>query len=698
MVLTPGSPPLSAGNQIRLTGGLQNNQIVGSTNAMSNFFRILILVPAIALGGCASTGKPYPVLGLAKMTPERLSMEFEHEREHLNGKAPRIGLALSGGGTKAAIFAHGVLHGLQKSGVLKQVDVMSTVSGGSYAGFWYFTKLMEANRLKFQSDDIFADCLPAWWSRQTNEGGEPTTSLQKVFAEAIESAKTNGEAVCYEPEHLDDTGLDRFRWQAHLLRWPDVFRNRITDVTGSPQGSPLKDGLTTIPIGFLQGPVPHFLGNSIVLDRYEAGIERAWGLNPAPRPTDPGQSFSKSEDDSSIRYTNALGSAKAKAPRMDPERMSWNALKELYRASQSPPLWVMVANAGQKGAKPDMSNLYEMTPFGHGSPRMGWKIETPPVDSLVRGVRASAAFVDKQGAAWSKSVLTRLGLELDRFFAALRWGVPIETTNHVGEPTNLRLSDGGGVDNLGLVSLVRRGLQDIIVVDAGQDHAGDMEDICWAKLALKIDGLSMEFPNLERLADLCARRHPELQPTESAAVVENEVQLAYNVSDWFNPVVRGVIRDDATGQILSRLWLIKAAWNQNAGRRAYNRIANRTSNPQGEDCGYSPGQMSCLLLLYYGHNSKTLISKDDNRFMIFPQPSTPGQTWNSSSYGVLAFRELGKMIGSRLTYEESRGLGVKGDKECLQPVFLLKEKGRPGPGRNEIFNRDDRGPDGQDYC
>ena len=45
-----------------------------------------------------------------------------------------IGLALSGGGIRSATFNLGVLQALEKHGILKQVDYLSTVSGGGYIG------------------------------------------------------------------------------------------------------------------------------------------------------------------------------------------------------------------------------------------------------------------------------------------------------------------------------------------------------------------------------------------------------------------------------------------------------------------------------------------------------------------------------------------------------------------------------------
>lgn len=43
----------------------------------------------------------------------------------------RIGLALSGGGYRAAAYHIGALRALHKLGVLDKVDVISSVSGGS---------------------------------------------------------------------------------------------------------------------------------------------------------------------------------------------------------------------------------------------------------------------------------------------------------------------------------------------------------------------------------------------------------------------------------------------------------------------------------------------------------------------------------------------------------------------------------------
>jgi NTE family protein len=52
----------------------------------------------------------------------------------INGEMKRIGLALSGGGFRAAAFHHGVFRKLESIGLLWKIDLLSCVSGGSIAG------------------------------------------------------------------------------------------------------------------------------------------------------------------------------------------------------------------------------------------------------------------------------------------------------------------------------------------------------------------------------------------------------------------------------------------------------------------------------------------------------------------------------------------------------------------------------------
>ena len=52
----------------------------------------------------------------------------------IDGQEKRIGLALSGGGFRAAAFHLGVMRELHRLGILARLDLISCVSGGSIAG------------------------------------------------------------------------------------------------------------------------------------------------------------------------------------------------------------------------------------------------------------------------------------------------------------------------------------------------------------------------------------------------------------------------------------------------------------------------------------------------------------------------------------------------------------------------------------
>ena len=52
----------------------------------------------------------------------------------INGETKRIGIALSGGGFRAAAFHLGVFRKLETMGILWKVDLLTCVSGGSIAG------------------------------------------------------------------------------------------------------------------------------------------------------------------------------------------------------------------------------------------------------------------------------------------------------------------------------------------------------------------------------------------------------------------------------------------------------------------------------------------------------------------------------------------------------------------------------------
>jgi predicted acylesterase/phospholipase RssA len=71
----------------------------------------------------------------------------------------KVGLALSGGGFRASLFHLGVLARLAEMDVLRGVDVLSTVSGGSIVGAHYYLELQHLLQTKLDRDLARADYI-----------------------------------------------------------------------------------------------------------------------------------------------------------------------------------------------------------------------------------------------------------------------------------------------------------------------------------------------------------------------------------------------------------------------------------------------------------------------------------------------------------------------------------------------------------
>src|SRR5205814_10002046 len=69
-----------------------------------------------------------------------------------------VGLAFSGGGIRSATFGLGVLEYLKSAGLLKQIDYLSTVSGGGYIGAWLSANCKRAAERK-AAGNLAADAI-----------------------------------------------------------------------------------------------------------------------------------------------------------------------------------------------------------------------------------------------------------------------------------------------------------------------------------------------------------------------------------------------------------------------------------------------------------------------------------------------------------------------------------------------------------
>lgn len=101
---------------------------------------------------------------------------------------PTVCLALSGGGMRSAAFSIGVMKGLYDEGILQTVDVISGVSGGTYALSWFYLQQRTRDISPAELFDEQGDSLKAVESEQPFV--EPLV-LSAVLAQGLaESANT----------------------------------------------------------------------------------------------------------------------------------------------------------------------------------------------------------------------------------------------------------------------------------------------------------------------------------------------------------------------------------------------------------------------------------------------------------------------------------------------------------------------------
>jgi predicted acylesterase/phospholipase RssA len=155
------------------------------------------LVLAASLPGCAvtevSTARNEPLALLELRTardpeaPATVGATLTH-----HGK-PFVGLAISGGGSRAAVFSWSVLEKLSELGILQHIDAISSVSGGSLAAATYALnahELHSADDWDAMRNKLGQDLLTPWlgklanplnWGRMLTSDVERTHLMAEVF-------------------------------------------------------------------------------------------------------------------------------------------------------------------------------------------------------------------------------------------------------------------------------------------------------------------------------------------------------------------------------------------------------------------------------------------------------------------------------------------------------------------------------------
>lgn len=583
---------------------------------------------------------------------------------HCTSQRPFLGVALEGGGSKSPPFALGVLAGLADSGLLGKADVIASVSGGSYAAHFYFSRLLDAHERPDGNPSLeraawFADCIPTAYARRFREDVQPTTEDCPAWPSALR--------LCQYAEDLDgrmcsNTGEHaEAPFQSHVRKYQDLVY---------PAGNWRRSGedasdwwFSVLNVGRLLVEhaltlIPHHLAHSVFdwpinfspsREAYRAGIERAFGHNPASWAEAVAAGPNDSEERMRVRKAHTFLTL---AEIYKPENY---AAADKCGASHHcrPPLWI-VGTASSTGRAPlgwlfapprdALRTQFELTPFSIGSGTLGYLKQS--IDMPLRDITgASAAFLDDEEkviATQPSRLLAGAGLhlinadwssELDNYnagdskrliHALTPWPFYMAPLFSGRDSPYIHLSDGGNTDNLALLALLRRGVRNIVVSASTDDRSGEFPSLCQAKNQLELDGTyALLMPELEDFDSVC---NQALTDQESMAWSEERVRqlfctrlglddaspdcharfaqrsatgLGYSLWDWPVPVLQGCVIRSASpdapltceearrgGRFLSKLLVIKPAVN--LGRFAAQTTGSERS-AQVRFCGCNPG-------------------------------------------------------------------------------------------------------------
>jgi hypothetical protein len=564
-----------------------NSKIQAPTNSYRVLFnhpmRVALFLGWVFLSSCATTERPK--LETEKFFSDEKALHKEwvtrKNKETKQASEPQIGLALAGGGTRAAQYAIGVLEGLYRSGVLEHVDVISSVSGGGYAAYGYFSNLLATpDNTRQARQNLFEDCIPQRYKVILGMRGSKLLCEQSNRTNVVRGEEytdpyrwqnnLRGHADLFTSDFNYDptTEDDRFLLSAFTIAMPQILLSLATE--------PLTD------IAFdwnVDADIPWISSRH----EYREGIRSVWSL-----PVNCG-----------MKMNSKTGSAKEKGEcwdtrPLDTEKqdITFQQLRKAYaRENNDIPFWIINATTpvldcdGTWYEDPGCTVLasissetypphkagFEITPYHWGSGEHGhWdscavpgcqdqddtlanKLDTHGL-KVIDAVAAAAAFFDP----YEKTV-NYVGIPyLFQKAAGFRWGyyipnptiqsqTPWERYVHRALPfplylahgwqekrdaMDIHLIDGGQNENLGAIPLIRRRIPNIIISDhSAEENWGTMEDICNMKKWLRNKSFSGESNKIWHI-------HIDALP-DLEQVCSSDGHKHYNIYAWNNPVLKG---------------------------------------------------------------------------------------------------------------------------------------------------------------
>jgi len=385
----------------------------------------------------------------------------EYGIQHIKDKLP-IGIALSGGGFRAATCAVGYMRGLhlttvdsKGSSLISQAQYLSSTSGGSWfnAAFSYKPSDSEQPQLK------------SFWEEEVQAGQLTKTKLDEkyplgTFEQAI-AAKNACDKLLWEMAQHWQPGVvkeavhavaDVVKYLAHGRHDDGIERDQDDrEADGlKPWTSAVREAfLTPFKLGACQDSTvsaDHTTGD--IAGRHASKAAKkvllACSDTDRPYPILTGTVFNPKGEDGYSLYPLEFsplyfGTA---APFPDSEPALGGGYVEPWGVNAEPG----VLHCNTDGCSGDVQ-------LPHKAPH---PVSLSQAVSISSGFMASACY-DKPAAAQKLASTEEL----------VYWGVlPSETTNGVPEHQTMKFADGGALDNLAIMPLLRRGVKCLIVLMA----------------------------------------------------------------------------------------------------------------------------------------------------------------------------------------------------------------------------------------
>jgi hypothetical protein len=398
-------------------------------------------------------------------SPDEWMLRAKLERPFVADRA-QLGIALSGGGSKAAAFGSGVLSGLADSELLDSAAYISTVSGGSYAAYFYYAhKIIPAVRrgeTPPTSLNLYNDCIrypvavDAEPSQALAMSPEPPSATLEVLQEIYQAGGCTVDEL-FPRQWRNDPKSETIKYQAFVRCQQDVLNpgkcsiERRTEDYGVP--------VSAIVINLMSAP-PSWIANTLfdwglitssTAVSYEQGIGMAYGANITD--LGPIMQFGDPDSPKTIRVECPTTLEKNHPFAEDcvsglfdvaPQPLTYAELRKgLLKAKtdgKPMPFWIINAVAPESRSSfgwwsqagkfnTTSSDIFEMTPVSHGSGRYGYVSASMALHgfTLLDSVAASAAFFDPtqnvDGGPW------RGLLGMGQRIINLDWGIDISNYN-----------------------------------------------------------------------------------------------------------------------------------------------------------------------------------------------------------------------------------------------------------------------------